>query len=105
MKLNMDHKMDKVLKMLNYHWVILVKFRLESMELDTLNDMVEEMMNTCNKDLSKEDKMMGSVDVHTVNDEQMNFAFVIVAFDGNDDVENDLLQSLLLLNHEYANLN
>jgi hypothetical protein len=81
-------------------------FLLKLLELDTLNDTVEEMMNTCNTDLSKEDKTMGSVDVHMVNDEQTHFAFVIVAFvDGNDDVESDLVQILLLLNHEYANLN
>jgi len=48
---------------------------------------------------------MASLDVHKVNDASMKFASVIAAFvDDNGDVENDLVQILVLLIHEYAKL-
>ncbi len=49
---------------------------------------------------------MVPIDVHKVMDECMKLPYVIDAFvDDNDDVENDLVQNLFLLIHEYANLN
>ena len=62
-------------------------------------------MNTCNTDSWQEDKRMLLTDVHKVNDELMTIDHVIGAFvDGNDDDENDLVQILVLLIHEYAKL-
>ncbi len=103
-RLNKDHKMDMmlVLTMSYKNWMMMMirvnqsdNFLLKYLVLDKLYDKME-VVNTYNKNL--EDKLM---EVHMVKD-----AFVIVAFVvDNDDDENDLVQSLVQLIHEYAKLN
>jgi hypothetical protein len=91
-----------VLTMSYKNWMMMMirvnqsdNFLLKYLVLDKLYDKME-VVNTYNKNL--EDKLM---EVHMVKD-----AFVIVAFVvDNDDDENDLVQSLVQLIHEYAKLN
>jgi hypothetical protein len=108
MMLNMDHRMDMMLVlMMSYKNFALMKrnpvellddFLMNYLELNKLNDKME-VVNTYNMKL--EDRMMTLVEYR-----RMSAAFEFVSFvvDNGDD-ENDLVQILFQLIHEYAKLN
>jgi hypothetical protein len=72
---------------------------MKYLESNTLNDKME-VVNTYNMD--SEDKMMTLIEYHMMGMDA--FVFVASVVD-NDDDENDLVQILFQLIHEYAKLN
>ena len=108
MMLNTDHRMDmRLVLMMSYKNFALLKrnpvellddFLMNYLELNKLNDKME-VVNTYNMKL--EDRMMTLIEYRRMSDA---FEFVSFVVDNGDD-ENDLVQILFQLIHEYAKLN